>query len=154
MCIHMYVSRSPELHPKPKGRVVVCASSLTALPSARDRGGCAQSYLEQNVRLAEERSEMEGRVSEAERSQRAAETAQRRLELEKQSLKQHNDWLDAELSSKADQLLTQRKEASEQVRCAGPSPQPALCHWRGGFGCGCSHRVSRSQGSGMLVHFD
>jgi ABC-type phosphate transport system auxiliary subunit len=42
--------------------------------------GVVQSYLEKILRLADERSEMEGRFSEAQRAHRAAETMQNRLE--------------------------------------------------------------------------
>ena len=84
--------------------------------------------------MAEERSETEGRVSEAERGLRAAEVAQTRLEQEKQSLTMHNSWLEAELKEKSEQLLAHRKEASEEVRAAQRSARPpSQSNVRGGW---------------------
>eukprot|EP00976_Prorocentrum_cordatum_P022057 450620-Prorocentrum_minimum.AAC.1 len=79
-------------------------------------GGDEQSYLDKILKLADERSEAEGRLSEAQRAQRSAETMQARLEQEKERLKHHSDWLDKELTQKSETLLEQRKAASDEVR--------------------------------------
>mmetsp|Transcript_43072 Transcript_43072/g.71794 ORF Transcript_43072/g.71794 Transcript_43072/m.71794 type:complete len:231 (-) Transcript_43072:2-694(-) len=80
-----------------------------------EKNSTIKSYLEKILRLADERSEMEGRFSEAQRAQRAAETMQNRLEQEKERLKHHSDWLDKELTQKSEVLLEQRRSASDEV---------------------------------------
>eukprot|EP00854_Cymbomonas_tetramitiformis_P003383 gene3383-4258_t len=85
-----------------------------------------QSYLDKIVTLSEDRSQIEGSLNAARREQRAAQAAQMRVEQEKQSIKQHSDWLAEELATKSQALLGERKRASSEVEALNQQLADAL----------------------------
>jgi len=74
-----------------------------------------KTYLDKVVTLTNDKSEVESKYRESQQDQNRFEAMQARLTQENTLLKQHNEWLNEELSSKSTVLLEDRKKASDEI---------------------------------------
>ncbi|MCO5577127.1 hypothetical protein L7F22_030950 [Adiantum nelumboides] len=72
-----------------------------------------KGYLDKIVFLTDERNTLEGKLREAESELSRCQAVQARLLQEKELLKQHNSWLNEELSDKVDTLLKERRASTD-----------------------------------------
>ena len=74
-----------------------------------------RAYIDKIVSLTSQKGEVDSKLREVQQDQNRFEAAQARLAQENHLLKQHNEWLNEELSTKSTVLLEDRKRASDEI---------------------------------------
>ena len=74
-----------------------------------------KQYLDKLVSMTSEKSEIDSKFRESQQDQNRTEAMQARLTQENALLKQHNEWLNEELTTKSSVLLEDRKKSSMEI---------------------------------------